>query len=586
MWHLVGVNTLLSMISVNTVWQRYCHLVVRLGLIGLLFVVPETGEVLADDLNGLKDGVVKITSTLDGRSRVGSGVIVKTDGKVAYIVTVSHVIEGDPAPQISFHGKPNRKFPGEIIGLDSRNPKGLAVLMVQAPALPTGVQPLLFDQAIGSHAGEDVTLIGFPRLPPVPWAVTRGVVTGQVGQDLILSGKASEGNSGGPVIQDDRVIGVVTEVTDGFVYAVPVVIAKVALRGWGISLEKKAGMPRVEAPMAESPADIATESSTRTIESEKETTLSFPPSNEQAIEDDRGTIDGKDVSTMALIPAGQFMMGTRPDDVCEWDSIVKVEFCVQARNADYAPEHEVALDAFYLDIHEVTKERFTKFIEETGYSSTVATKGRQMAVVETSTFIFGTSWEVETVEEADWQRPLGKSQDPTDALPNHPVVQVSWFDANAYCKWAGKRLPREAEWEYAARAGTTTKHWWGEQIPDEQVGNLPDAVYQAAFKKETEFESFDDGEARLALVGTSKANPWGLYDIAGNVWEWTNDWYDPRYYQESSQRNPPGPAAGDEKVKRGGSWYAYQELKIRAHQAPEDSDDQTGFRCARDHEKS
>ncbi|WP_447969490.1 SUMF1/EgtB/PvdO family nonheme iron enzyme [Nitrospira sp. M1] len=563
-------------------WRK-CGAWYLVGVMGLLFVVPGMGEVLADDLNGLKDGVVKITSTLEGRSRVGSGIIVKTDGKVAYIVTVSHVIEGDPAPQISFHGKPNRKFPGEIIGLDSRNPKGLAVLMVQAPALPTGVQPLLFDQAIGSHAGEDVTLIGFPRLPPVPWAVTRGVVTGQVGQDLILSGKASEGNSGGPVIQDDRVIGVVTEVTDGYVYAVPVVIAKVALRGWGISLEEGSGMPLAKLPKEEPSSDIATESSTRRIEPEKDVILNLPPG--ESVTDVPGTIDGKDGGSMVLIPEGTFFMGTRPDDVCEWDSIVKVEFCVQARNADYAPQHTVTLDTFYLDIYEVTVERFKKFIKDTGYSSTVETKGRQTAVIEAATFFFGKSWEAETVEEADWQRPLGKSQDGTDVLPHHPVVQVSWFDANAYCEWAGKRLPSEAEWEYAARAGTVTKHWWGDQVPREQVGNLPDTVYQATFEKETEFESFDDGVARLALVGAGKANPWGLFDMAGNAWEWTNDWYAPSYYQESPQRNPPGPATGAERVKRGGSWYAYQELKVRAHQAPEDSDDQTGFRCAQGVEK-
>jgi len=557
----------------------------QLGLLGLLFIVVATGEAIADDLDGLKDGVVKITSTLDGRSRVGTGVIVKTDGKVAYIVTVSHVIEGDPTPQISFHGKPNRKYPGEIIGLDARNPKGLAVLMVQAPALPDGVQPLSFDHAVGSHAGEDVTLIGFPRLPPVPWAVTRGIVSGQVGQDLILSGRASEGNSGGPVIQNDRVIGVVSEVTDGYVYAVPVVIAKIALRGWGISLEEGSGMPMAELPLAESTPAIATESSSRTTELEKEIDLGLSPQSEELSDIQLDTIEAKDGATMVLIPSGQFMMGTRPDDVCEWDSIVKVEFCVQGRSADYAPRHQIMLDEFYLDVQEVTVDQFGKFIKDTGYASTVETKGQQTAIVENSLFIFGKSWDPDTVEGANWQKPLGNTQDIIETLPKHPVVQVSWFDAQQYCEWSEKRLPTEAEWEYAARAGTTTQHWWGEQAPREPVGNLPDTTFSAVFEKEAGFESFDDGVARLALVGAGGANPWGLYDMAGNVWEWTNDWYDPRYYQESPQQSPPGPTKGDEKVKRGGSWYAYQALKIRAHQVPEDSDDQTGFRCARDAEK-
>lgn len=564
--------------------HRTC-VVVRLAVMVLLFIVAAMGQALADDLDGLKDGVVKITSTLDGRSRVGSGVIVKTDGKVAYIVTVSHVIEGDPSPQISFHGKPNRKYPGEIIGLDARNPKGLAVLMVQASSLPDGIHPLVFDQAIGSHAGEDVTLIGFPRLPPVPWAVTRGIVTGQVGQDLILSGKASEGNSGGPVIQNDRVIGVVSEVTDGYVYAVPVVIAKVALRGWNISLDEGSGVPHAELPVAESTPAIAAESSSRTTDAKKETGPGLSPSIEESLKVQLDTIDAKDGASMVLIPGGQFMMGTRPDDVCEWDSIVKVEFCVQGRNADYAPRHKITLDEFYLDTQEVTVERFGQFIKDTGYTSTVETQGRQTALVEDSTLFFGKSWESDTVKGANWQRPLGETQDTPETLPNLPVVQISWFDAKQYCEWAGKRLPTEAEWEYAARAGTTTEHWWGDQEPRELVGNLPDTTFNTVFEKEINFESFDDGAARLALVGTGRANPWGLHDMAGNVWEWTNDWYDPRYYQESLQRNPPGPAMGDEKVKRGGSWYVYQALKIRAHQSPDDSDDQTGFRCARDAKK-
>ncbi|GJL66029.1 MAG: hypothetical protein NPIRA05_10000 [Nitrospirales bacterium] len=583
----MSVYRLLHVMTVfhRTVDQNQTNLAGKLVCIGLLFIVAFTRPAWADDLDGLKDGVVKITSTLDGRSRVGSGVIVKTDGKVAYIVTVSHVIEGDPSPQISFHSKPNRKFPGEIIGLDARNPKGLAVLMVQASSLPDGIHPLVFDQAIGSHAGEDVTLIGFPRLPPVPWAVTRGIVTGQVGQDLILSGRASEGNSGGPVIQNDRVIGVVSEVTDGYVYAVPVVIAKVALRGWNISLDEGSGMPHAELPVAESTPAIAAESSSHTAAAKKETGLGLSPSLEEPIEVQLETIDAKDGASMVLIPGGQFMMGTPPDDVCEWDSIVKVEFCVQERNADYAPRHQVALDEFYLDTQEVTVEQFGKFIKDTGYTSTVETQGRQSALVEDSTLFFGKIWEVETVEGANWQRPLGETQDTLETLLNHPVVQISWVDAQQYCEWAGKRLPTEAEWEYAARAGTTTEHWWGDEAPPELVGNLPDTTFHAVFEKEMAFESFDDGAARLAEVGAGRANPWGFFDMAGNVWEWTNDWYDSRYYQESPQQNPPGPVEGDEKVKRGGSWSTYQALKVRAHQASEDSDDQTGFRCARDVEK-
>ncbi len=549
-----------------------------LSIPALVFFVFYSAVALADDLDGVKNGVVKITSTVDGRNRVGTGVVVKTDGNIVYIMTVSHVIEGDPAPKITFHSQPNRKHAAQVIGIDARNPKGLASLMVQVD-LPERIQPLKFEQRSEAHSGESVMLIGFPRIPPVPWAVTRGNVTGQVGSDLIISGKASEGNSGGPVIVDDEIIGVVTEVTEDFVYAVPVIIARVALNGWGISLEEKLSESIAQIPQpriaAEPPSD------TSTIE---ETGVGSSPITEEETASPE-TSHQKDDSSMVLIPSGKFLMGSEPDEVCEWDSVVKFDICLPERNADYTPQHEIMIDQFYLDVHEVTMEQFNKFIKETGYTSTVEQKGRQMAVVEKSKFIFGKSRESDTVENADWLRPLGNAQGAIETLPNHPVIQISWFDAQRYCEWLGKRLPTEAEWEYAARAGTTTKHWWGNQTPSSKVGNLPDRTFKVVFDKETDFERFDDGVARLSLVGTGSPNPWGLYDMAGNVWEWTKDWYDPKYYSESLSKNPSGPETGSDKVKRGGSWYAYQALKVRAHQPPEDSDDQTGFRCARDVEE-
>jgi len=291
-----------------------------------------------------------------------------------------------------------------------------------------------------------------------------------------------------------------------------------------------------------------------------------------------------DGAQMVLVPAGEFWLGSDPDEVCEWDSIVRYETCVPERNADYAPRHQVKIDAFYLDAHETTVEQFGKFVSKTSYTSTAQSKGEQFVVMEVANFLFGKSWKSVTVEEADWQHPMGKSQKVFDSNTQLPGVQFSWFDAQRYCQYVGKRLPTEAEWEYAARAGTSTKHWWGDGAPNKKAGNLPDATFKAFFGEAIAFENFDDGFARSSPVGSFQPNPWGLYDMAGNVWEWTNDWYDPHtyYYAEKTQRNPSGPATGNEKVKRGGSWFSYKALKVRSSQPPENSDDRTGFRCAQD----
>ena len=285
---------------------------------------------------------------------------------------------------------------------------------------------------------------------------------------------------------------------------------------------------------------------------------------------------------MVLIEQGQFWMGSAPEEECEWDSIFKVEFCLPVRNADYAPRHQVTMSAFYLDRHEVTNREFQKFVAAKNYQSTVGKKGTASALVQSTGFFSGSSWEMEDVTSASWEQPLGSSKPSTIDLDSHPVVQVSWYDADAYCRWAGKRLPTEAEWEYAARAGTESEHWWGNDAPGtRRVGNLADVYTKTVFNVEPSFVGFDDGYERTAPVGSYDANPWGLHDMTGNVWEWTSDWYELRYYHASPAQNPQGPDEGTEKVKRGGSWYTYQALKMRAPQSPEDSDDQTGFRCAK-----
>lgn len=291
---------------------------------------------------------------------------------------------------------------------------------------------------------------------------------------------------------------------------------------------------------------------------------------------------GRPFPSMVQIQGGTFWMGSAPDETCEWDSIFKVDFCLPERNADYAPRHQMTLKGFWVDAHEVTNQEYERFVQATGHTGKGEKAGTRSALIETSSLFFGKKWKVERVEQADWKQPYGKTIPDKDRA-SLPVVQVSWYDAQAYCQWQGKRLPTEAEWEYAARAGTTTRHWWGEGKPEKaRVGNLPDASLKTHFDLDPVFPEYDDGSIRPAAVGSYEPNAWGLYDMAGNVWEWTADWYDFAYYQRTPEGNPLGPPGGTEKVKRGGSWLQYKALKSREKQPPENSDDQTGFRCAKD----
>jgi formylglycine-generating enzyme required for sulfatase activity len=164
------------------------------------------------------------------------------------------------------------------------------------------------------------------------------------------------------------------------------------------------------------------------------------------------------------------------------------------------------------------------------------------------------------------------------------VVAVSWVDAQAYCRAAGKRLPTEAEFEYALRAGTTTKYWWGQGNPgSRRVENIADEAATNLLKGI--MSDYNDGAVRTASVGSYEANPWGLHDMSGNVAEWTADWYDESYYRTSPERNPKGPSSGEARVRRGGSWYDAPDFvrsAYRSRLSPTNRNDLIGFRCAQD----
>ena len=283
---------------------------------------------------------------------------------------------------------------------------------------------------------------------------------------------------------------------------------------------------------------------------------------------------------MVLIPGGTFVMG-RTDGP-----------------EDEKPPHEVTLSPFHLDKTEVTNAQFAAFVKATKYV-TIAERKPTLAefpdadasLLKAGSAVFYAAdasmdpgtwtrghppwWRY--VPGACWRRPEGPGTDLT-GKGKYPVVQIAWEDAAAYAKWAGKRLPTEAEWEYAARGGLVGKEYcWGDAHQG-AGGKWYANAHQGQFPKS---DSGADGFAGVAPVGSFPPNGYGLYDMSGNVWEWCADWYSEAYYATSPPRDPAGPAAGAFRVLRGGSWKNQAGACRAAYRnalPPHAKDSATGFR--------
>ncbi len=274
-----------------------------------------------------------------------------------------------------------------------------------------------------------------------------------------------------------------------------------------------------------SPTNTKTVSPTNTQTVSPTNTQTVSPTLESKLEFGSTLVSENDGMVQVYVPAGAFMMGNH----------------IQFTNED--PPHEVTLDAFWIDRTEVTNVQFAKFIKETGYQTDAEILGSGYAL---SSGIW------QKVNKANWQHPQGPESN-LDGLEEHPVVQVSWDDAKAYCEWAGRRLPTEAEWEKAARGTDSRTYPWGETAPTGNLVNFADKNTTADWANKSE----NDGYQFTAPVGSypSGASLYGAFDMAGNVDEWVNDWYDAFYYQNSPSNNPPGPVNGNLLVLRGGSWH-------------------------------
>jgi formylglycine-generating enzyme len=250
------------------------------------------------------------------------------------------------------------------------------------------------------------------------------------------------------------------------------------------------------------------------------------------------------------------------------------------------PVHEVEVGPFTMDATTVTNAAFSEFVDATGYVTEAESFGFSavfhLALAAPASDVMGpapgTPWWL-GVRGATWRNPGGRFSD-VAGLADHPVVHVSWNDAVAYCAWAGRRLPTEAEWEFASRGGVTGARFpWGDELRVD--GGWRANIWQGDFPVTNTAE---DGWVTTAPVRSFEPNSYGLWQTVGNVWEWCSDWFDPTYYRTAPSQNPSGPGRGAARVLRGGSYLCHDSYCNRYRNAARSSNTQdssmgnTGFR--------
>jgi sulfatase modifying factor 1 len=281
-----------------------------------------------------------------------------------------------------------------------------------------------------------------------------------------------------------------------------------------------------------------------------------------------------DDATMRSIPGGSFLMGDSFNEGYVLDGEL--------------PVHEVEVGPFQLATSPVTNAEFGRFIGATGYvteaelygSSAVFHLQRTAPPTDILGQVPSAPWWME-VQGANWRCPGGAGSS-VDALGDHPVVHVSWNDANAYCRWSGQRLPTEAEWERAARGGLEGARFpWGNEL---QPLGIPECnVWTGQFPNENDMS---DGYLATAPTRSFHPNEYGMYTMVGNVWEWCSDFYSAGYYDISPRANPRGPEHGEVRVMRGGSFLCHDSycfryrVAARSSNSAESSSSNLGFRCA------
>jgi formylglycine-generating enzyme required for sulfatase activity len=283
---------------------------------------------------------------------------------------------------------------------------------------------------------------------------------------------------------------------------------------------------------------------------------------------------------MVWIPGGEFSMGAT--DASDMNGVG------MNATSDSRPIHRVYVDGFWMDRSDVTNKQFAKFVRATGYVTVAERKPRKedFPTAPPENLVAGSVvfsppdhavpldnhyqwWSY--VPGANWRHPLGPKSD-IKGKENYPVVHIAYEDAQAYARWTGKRLPTEAEWEFAGRGGLSGKPFvWGDDF--RPGGKWMANTHQGHFPNS---DTGDDGYVGIAAVAQFPPNGYGLYDMAGNVWQWTSDWYRPDYYQDLAAtgkvaRNPQGPSASfdptepgePKRVMRGGSFLCTDQYCSR-----------------------
>lgn len=278
---------------------------------------------------------------------------------------------------------------------------------------------------------------------------------------------------------------------------------------------------------------------------------------------------GEDVHEMVLINGSSYFIGTN--------------FPIFEADGE-SPRKEVQLNSFFIDIHEVSNQNFAEFVDRTNYISEAEKFGNSFVLdsliqdpeilSQVKQAVAGAPWWV-PVNGASWKSPEGPRSDIFHRM-THPVVHVSWNDANSYCKYFGKRLPTEYEWEVACRGGLQDRLFpWGNQW--KPAGHFRANTWQGDFP---ENDLGEDGYKGTAPVTAYPANKYGLKNMVGNVWEWTSDWW--------TINNHDPKSSGRDKVKKGGSFMCSKDFcyrhrcAARSHNTPDSTASNLGFRCAKD----
>ncbi len=275
---------------------------------------------------------------------------------------------------------------------------------------------------------------------------------------------------------------------------------------------------------------------------------------------------------MVDLPGDRFWMGTDAADGFPDDG--------------EGPIHEVRLGPFLVDACAVTNAQFAGFVKQTSYVTDAERYGWSFVFhlllpddfPPTRGVACAPWWR--QVEGARWSRPEGPGSSLRDR-GDHPVVHVSWNDATQYARWAGKRLPTEAEWEYAARGGLVQARFpWGDELTPEGMHRCN--IWQGTFPVEN---TLDDGYLGTAPARSYPPNGFGLYNSSGNVWEWCSDWFSAESYQSNERLDPKGPRDGTARVIRGGSYLCHESycnryrVAARSSSTPDSSTGNMGFRC-------